>query len=84
MEVISLYLIFNCHEEEGEHFYLFKNMIEPNAVKAMFEEFKSGYDIDELPTREEFEGWLDEMVKHGVIKPVNEWDCFVIEAGNYS
>jgi len=77
--VIKLYLIFNSREEEVDHFYLFENVIEPKAVRAMVEEFKSGYDIDELPTRDEFEDWLNEMVKHGAIKPVTDWDCFVIE-----
>lgn len=74
-----MYLIFNSRDEEVDHFYLFENIIESKAVKAMFEEFKSGYDVDELPTRDEFEDWLNDMVKHGAIKPVNNWDCFVIE-----
>ena len=42
-----MYLIFNSRDEEVDHIYLFENIIESKAVKAMFEEFKSGYDVDE-------------------------------------
>lgn len=79
-------IIFSCWDYDAdphEHYYLFETIIEPAMFKGMFEEFKSGYDEDESPTLEEFENWLDEMVKHYVIKPVQDWDCLNIEVNYY-
>lgn len=79
-------IIFSCwdyYHEPQEHYYVFETIIDPTAVKGMFEEFKNGYDEDESPTLKEFEGWLDEMVKHSVIKPVKDWDCFDITVNYY-
>ncbi len=79
-------IIFSCWDyadEPYEHFYLFETIIDPGAVKAMFDEFKSRYDEDESPTLEEFENWLDEMVKHKAIKPVKDWEFLNIDVNDY-
>jgi len=79
-------IIFSCFEyspEPQEHYYVFETIIDPTDLKGMFEEFKSRYDEDETPTLEEFEDWLDEMVKHSVIKPVKDWDCLDIEVHSH-
>lgn len=76
-----MYIVISCFDcyKRVEHYYMFETVIDPQVAKNMFENFKSTYDIDEAPTLRELEAWLDDAVKHGILKPVEDWECWDID-----